>query len=231
MATKFRSKLIQSKSGIFNAVGVGVSQPDDGLMISGVNFWLDDGQSYFQYRPLVSGSPVMVSGDIISDPYPASNPSGFITGLSASELLDVDVDNPVSGQSLIYDGSVWNNQYVNPIEMGVACSDETTALTTGTAKVTFRAPCAITLTEVRASVTTAPVGSAIIVDVNEGGASILSTKISIDASEKTSTTADAAPVISGSGIADDAEITVDIDQVGSTTAGAGLKVWLIGNRA
>jgi len=118
-----------------------------------------------------------------------------------------------------------------PIEIGLAASDETTALTTGTAKVTFRAPCAMTLTAVRASVTTAPVGSTIIVDINEGGNSILSTKLSIDASEKSSTTAVTPAVISDSSIADDAEITIDIDQVGSTTAGAGLKVWLIGTRA
>jgi len=118
-----------------------------------------------------------------------------------------------------------------PIEIGLAASDETTALTTGTAKVTFRAPCAMTLTAVRASVTTAPVGSTIIVDINENATSILSTKLSIDASEKTSTTASTAAVISDSSIADDAEITIDIDQVGSTTSGAGLKVWLIGTRA
>jgi len=31
-------------------------------------------------------------------------------------------------------------------------------------------------------------------------------------------------------LADDAEITIDIDQVGSTVAGAGLKIWLIGTR-
>jgi len=117
-----------------------------------------------------------------------------------------------------------------PIEIGLAASDETTALTTGAAKVTFRAPCAMTLTAVRASVTTAPVGSTIIVDINENGTSILSTKLSIDASEKTSTTAATAAVISDSSIADDAEITIDIDQVGSTTAGKGLKVWLIGTR-
>lgn len=121
--------------------------------------------------------------------------------------------------------------HTSPIEIGLAVSDETTALTTGTAKVTFRAPCAMTLTAVRASVTTVPVGSTIIVDINEGGNSILSTKLSIDASEKSSTTAASAAVISDSSIADDAEITIDIDQVGSTTAGAGLKVWLIGTRS
>jgi len=112
----------------------------------------------------------------------------------------------------------------------VAVSDETTALTTGTAKVTFRMPFAFTLSAVRASVTTAPTGSTLVVDINEGGTTILSTKISIDASEKTSTTAATAAVISDTALADDAEITIDIDQVGSTIAGAGLKVYLIGTK-
>lgn len=113
----------------------------------------------------------------------------------------------------------------------VAASDETTDLTTGTAKITFRMPYAFTLTDVRASVTTAPVGSTIEVDINESGTSILSTVLSIDASEKTSETAATAAVISDASLADDAEITIDIDQVGSTTAGAGLKVTLIGTPA
>lgn len=112
----------------------------------------------------------------------------------------------------------------------LAPSDETTALTTGTAKMTFRMPYAFTLTGVRASVTTAPTGSTLIVDINEGGSTILSTKLSIDASEKTSTTAASAAVISDTALADDAEITIDIDQVGSTIAGAGLKVTLIGHQ-
>lgn len=111
----------------------------------------------------------------------------------------------------------------------IACSDETTALTTGTAKVTFRMPYAFTLTAVRASVNTAPTGSVLTVDINEGGVSILSTKLTIDATEKTSTTAATAAVISDSSLADDAEITIDIDTVGSTIAGAGLKVMLIGH--
>ena len=101
---------------------------------------------------------------------------------------------------------------------------------TGTAKVTFRTPHAMTLTEVRASVNTAPVGSTIIVDINEGGSTILSTKLTIDASEKTSKTAAVAAVISDTALADDAEMTIDIDQIGSSTAGKGLKVWLIGYR-
>jgi hypothetical protein len=91
-------------------------------------------------------------------------------------------------------------------------------------------PYAMTLTAVRASVKTAPTGSTLVVDINEGGTSVLSTKLSIDATEKTSTTAATAAVISDSALADDAEITIDIDQIGATIAGAGLKVWLIGVR-
>ena len=112
----------------------------------------------------------------------------------------------------------------------IACSDETTALTTGTAKSTWRMPYAFTLTAVRASVTTAPVGSVLTVDINEAGSTILSTKIEIDANEKTSTTASTPPVISDTSLADDAQMTMDIDGVGSSTAGAGLKVTLIGNK-
>lgn len=117
-----------------------------------------------------------------------------------------------------------------PESIGVAASDETTDLTTGTAKTTFRMPFAMTVTDVRASVTTAPTGSVLTVDINESGTTILSTKITIDATEKTSTTAATPPVISDSSLADDAEITIDIDTIGSTIAGAGLKVWIIGNR-
>jgi hypothetical protein len=117
---------------------------------------------------------------------------------------------------------------LKPESFIIACSDETSDLTTGTAKVTFRMPYAFTLTDVRASVTTAPTGATVTVDINEGGSTILSTKLTIDASETTSESAATAAVISDSALADDAEMTIDIDQVGSTVAGAGLKVTLIG---
>jgi hypothetical protein len=135
------------------------------------------------------------------------------------------------GTGLGITGTTLSSTAGNPTEsLIIACSDETTALTTGTAKVTFRMPYAFTLTAVRASVTTAPTGSVLTVDINESGSTILSTKLTIDASEKTSTTAATAVVISDSSLADDAEMTIDIDGVGSTIAGAGLKVYLIGTR-
>lgn len=120
--------------------------------------------------------------------------------------------------------------YTQPFFLAVAASDESTALTTGTAKVTFRMPSRVWLTEVRASLVTAQAtGSIFTVDINEGGATILSTKLTVDNTEKTSTTAATPAVISDAAIADDAEITIDIDQVGDGTA-AGLKVTFIGIR-
>jgi hypothetical protein len=120
------------------------------------------------------------------------------------------------------------NKVGAPAVIIIALGDETTAATTGAAKVTFRMPYAMTLTAVRASCTTAPTGAAAQIDINEGGATILSTKLTIDVSEKTSTTAATPAVISDTTLADDAEITIDIDTVGSTVAGAGYKVALIG---
>ena len=113
-----------------------------------------------------------------------------------------------------------------PKVIQVACSDQTTDITTGTAKVTFRMPYAMTLTAVRASLNTASSSGTPTIDINEGGTTILSTKITIDVSETTSTTAAAAPVISDASLADDAEITIDIDVAG--TGAKGLVVTLIG---
>lgn len=109
--------------------------------------------------------------------------------------------------------------------------DEVTAITAGTNKLIFRMPFAMTLTEVRASLSTAQAtGSIFTVDINESGVSVISTKITIDNTEKTSTTAATPPVISDSALADDAEMSIDVDQIGDSTA-KGLKVTLIGTRA
>ena len=110
----------------------------------------------------------------------------------------------------------------------IAVGDETTAITTGTAKVTFRMPFAMTLTAVRASLSTASSSGVPTFDINEGGSTILSTKLTIDANELTSTTAATAAVISDTALADDAEITIDIDVAG--TGAKGPKVALIGTR-
>lgn len=157
-------------------------------------------------------------------------------------IIEKRATNPASaltGAELVYVGQAGDDavttmqdiaNLTNVQSIIVAASDETTALTTGTAKVTFRMPYAFTLTSVRASLTTAQTsGSIFTVDINDSGTTILSTKLTIDNTEKTSKTAATPPVVSDSSLADDAEITIDIDQIGDGTA-KGLKVVLIGTR-
>lgn len=132
-------------------------------------------------------------------------------------------------------GSAWRNaatvEDFKPTEfLMFALSDEVNIITAGTAKLTFRMPYAFVLTELpRSSLVVVSSSGLVTVDINEGGTSILSTKLSIDATEKTSVTAATPAVLSDSTLADDAEITVDIDAAG--TGAKGLKVTLIGCRA
>tara|TARA_R110000787_G_scaffold1459_1_gene5982 strand:- start:10346 stop:11788 length:1443 start_codon:yes stop_codon:yes gene_type:complete len=110
----------------------------------------------------------------------------------------------------------------------VALGDEATALETGT-KVTFYMPYAFTLTGVRSTVLTAPTGSQLIVDIHDAGTTIMTThKLDIDINEFKSTDAAQAPVLTDTALADNTKIELIVDQIGSTVAGAGLKVYLIG---
>lgn len=111
-----------------------------------------------------------------------------------------------------------------PVEtFAIAISDETTAITAGTGRVFFRLP-QCTVVSVRSSLTTASSSGLFTVDINEAGTTILSTKLSIDANEKTSVTAATAAVISDTAIAADAEMSIDVDAAG--TGAKGGKVYI-----
>ena len=116
------------------------------------------------------------------------------------------------------------------VEHGVVVSDEDTAIDTTGTKLTFRMPFAMKLTEVRASLTSPATTGTFTVDINEGGVSVLSTKLTIDAGDTTSVGATTSPVIDDADLADDAEVTIDVDDEADGTA-TGLKVLLIGTRA
>jgi len=154
-------------------------------------------------------------------------------GYELDELHNVSI-NPLTLSDkdvLTYESAtqLWKNTK-QPVEIQLAASDETTALTTGTAKMTFRMPHGMTLTAVRASLTTPQTsGSIFTVDINQGGSSVLGTKLTIDNTEKTSVTAATPATITTSALTDDSEITIDIDQIGDGTA-KGLKITLIGTR-
>lgn len=111
----------------------------------------------------------------------------------------------------------------------IACSDETTTLTAGTAKVTWRMPFGYsTIDKVKASLTTASSSGPVTVDVNCNGVSIFSTVLTIDEGEKTTFTSTTPAVISATLFNEDDEITVDIDAAG--TGATGLKVYIIGTK-
>jgi hypothetical protein len=176
------------------------------------NFLREDGT--FAAPPGGSGmtNPMTTAGDIIV---------GGASGAPARLAKGSD------GQVLRMASGV--QAYGFPLQcIAVAISDEVTNLTTGTAKATIHMPYAFTLVDVKAGVTVAQTaGSILTFDINEAGVSVLSTKLTIDNSEKTSGTAATPPVIFDASLANNAEVTFDIDQVGTALA-KGAKIYLIG---
>jgi hypothetical protein len=195
----------------------GATQGDVYLVEADDNFYVWDGSAWRSLGTLAG--PQGPTGATGAD---GTDGTGVVTGGTTGQVL-------AKASNTDYD-TEWIDSSPEDIYI-IACSDETTALTTGAAKVTFRMPTAGTLTAVKAALTTAPVGSTLVVDINESGTSVLSTKLSIDASETTSATAAVPAVISDSALTDNSIISIDIDQIGSGTAGAGLKVSLYVTRS
>jgi hypothetical protein len=168
------------------------------------------------------------SGDNISE---LVNDAGYLTAVPSNYFNKNtdDSDNINEGSTNLFYTTARKNTAVAEY-FTIACSDEASDIEAATGVVEFQMPFGMTLSGVRATVTTAPVGSTIQVDINKNSSSILSTVISIDAGEKTSETAATTPVISDTSLSDGDVITIDIDQIGSSTAGTGLKVQLIGIR-
>lgn len=233
----------------WTSVGFGAAAGNmiDERFVSGVDFTKNT-----TTQIILSGSPgtasnIWISFDGVwqhSDDYSLSGSTlTFSEVIPADEVFvkygtTVSVGTPADGSVgtvQLIDDSVTTNKVADGVltqSFIIALSDETSDLEIGTARATMRMPYAFTLSEIpRASVTTAPTGSALTVDVNEDGLSILSTKLTIDPGEKTSTTAANPSVLFNSTLADEAEITFDIDGIGSTIAGAGLKVTMIGHKS
>lgn len=104
-----------------------------------------------------------------------------------------------------------------------AATDQATGTTIGgDYRISNRA---ITIKAVGSYCDTAGTTGTYTVDINEAGTTILSTKITVDSTEKSSETAATAPVISDASIAADAIITFDVDAV-QTTKAKGLVVWV-----
>ena len=174
-----------------------------------------------------------VAGDVLTT-------KGDLLSRSASALgrLPVEANGKIltckSSETL---GISWEDPAETPQQESfiIAASDESTALTTGTAKISFRMPYAFTLNAGAAGLTAscnqAPTGAILTVDVNDSGTTIMaSTKLTI-AIGSTTSVGGTAPVLTDVALTANALITIDIDQIGSTNAGTGLKVTLIGVRS
>lgn len=144
-----------------------------------------------------------------------------VSGVTAGTYKTADVT--VNSRGFITSATTGTESFI------IACSDESTAITSGAGKVTFRMPYAFSVSGVRASLTTPSSSGAPQFDINEAGTSILSTKLSIDANEKTSVTAATPAVISDSALADDASMTIDVDSAG--TGAMGCKIAIIGTKS
>jgi hypothetical protein len=159
----------------------------------------------------------------------ASTTASGIAELATTAEINTGTD---TGRIVTPDGLAGSVHGEKTIQMVVI--DFATALTTGNGKFYFHVPSTLNgfnIVDVHAEVITAPVGSTIIIQLHNltATADILTTLLTIDASETGSDTAAAAAVISGSedDLTTNDVIRVDIDQIGSSTAGSGLIVTLI----
>jgi len=85
-----------------------------------------------------------------------------------------------------------------------------------------------TLTSIRADVITAPSGAGITIDLEVvGGSSIFGTLLTIDDGETSSSTAATPAVLSTTSFTQFQQLKLNIDQVGSSTSGAYLFIYLI----
>ena len=135
-----------------------------------------------------------------------------------------------AGKFLTTQGTSSNPTYTNPtLSFIVSLTAEDGDATVADDLAQIRMPFAFELSELpRAFCNTAPTGANLQFDITEAGSTIFSTKLEIDATEKTSTTATTPCVLSDTTLADDAIISFNCDQIGSTVAGAGVKLVLIG---
>jgi hypothetical protein len=112
-----------------------------------------------------------------------------------------------------FDGGISSGGSSSSIQDVIVLSLSDGAATVGTKKDWLvYCPYAYTITNLVLACDTVPTGANLIADLNVDGSSILSTKISVDATERTSVTAATPYVLSTTSLALGANISADIDQ-------------------
>lgn len=216
-----------------NNLFVAVSRTGTGnrIMISsdGINWILKTSPADYLWYGIAFGKGMWVGVSISGTGNRAMSSGIAVEQLVIEDnLTSTSTDKALSAKQ----GKVLNEKInaSNILDLCLACSDEVTDLIAGPNKLTIMIPYAITITSVFASLSVAPSGSSFVIDMNQAGVSFLSTKLSIDASEKSSNTAAIPYVLTNAIIPAYTEITIDIDQIGSVTPGKGLKVFIIANK-
>jgi hypothetical protein len=151
--------------------------------------------------------------------------------------LDVGSNDYVlTADSTTATGLAWldSGSIKHQVALVIACGDETTAIDATGQKISFRMPYAMTLNAGSAGITgslvTAGTGAALLtVDIQESGSTILSTALTFDATETTTTSAATPVVISDTSLAADSVITISVTTLDSGGVAAGLKISLIGS--
>ena len=157
-----------------------------------------------------------------------------ISGTQQLTLHQVDLTADVSGDLPIADGGTGasdaatarTNLGVQSV-MGFALTDETSALTTGQ-KIATDMPVSMNVKRVYASVGTAGGTSAITIDVEDEGVSILNAVLSLSAGSNNAETSTFTGAASNYQLTKGDALTIDVDAIDDGTARS-LKVYLIGD--
>lgn len=175
--------------------------------------------------PLYVTGDVGVSGTVSGAQLRAQNftVSGAVVYTSGSSL--VPTAKALSGQILVGRGTA-APVFRDPTGSLVWYLDSTLAVGSSQGAIVTM-PFGITAASITLRIKGAPTGAALIVDIRKDGTTIFSTRPQINAS---ATTGGSSAVFSVTNIPSNAELSVNIDQVGSTFAGSGLTVMLNGTR-
>ena len=170
-----------------------------------------------------TGNVVLSTSPTLTTPLLGTPTSGVLTNCTGLDSAGI-----VSGA---IDLSHMNTAAKTEV-IAIALGDESTVLaaaSTTVPVVTYHMPYGFTLTNVKVGLTIAGTGAALATfDVHEAGTTVLSTKVTVDASEKTSGTAATQPVISAPALAVDSLIEIFVDLIDTDNVAAGAKVYLIG---
>jgi hypothetical protein len=145
---------------------------------------------------------------------------------SVAGSTDVVLNSPANNQVLGYNSGLakWQNQATSRTYLFSA--DGNQSITTGQHRVYNDTGQTLTISSIRASVGTAPTGTALLVDVLKNGSTIFTTRANRPTVAAGGFTAlSGTPDVTAWGVG--AYLTVDVNQVGSTVPGADLTVQVV----